>query len=90
MPLSLRQLEDVCLIDDDTHKKCRYLAQDDLDLNKYYCTKKSSKRADIDAEVSLFISETIKRGGDPYSENIPLGDNCPGLPVLKHIEQGLK
>ena len=39
-------------------------------------------------ETDDFIRETRKKGKDPRKENIPLGDNCEGYPILKYIEQG--
>jgi hypothetical protein len=86
--LSKKHLQDVCLYYDGTYKKCRYLGQDDNDWNKYYCAKKSSKKAEIDVETEDFIRETKKKGKDPLKENIPLGDNCAGYPIMKFIEQG--
>jgi len=88
MPLSKKHLQDVCLLYDGTYKKCRYLAQDDADWSKWYCVKKSSKKQGIDIEVDDFIADARKKGKDPRKENIPLGDNCEGYPILKYIEQG--
>lgn len=88
MPLSKKQLTDKCLAFQNTSSKCRYCAQDDDDWNKHYCLKKSSQKADCDVEVESFIRETRKKGNDPYKEMFPLGDNCPGYPITKHIEQG--
>lgn len=88
MPLSKKQLQDVCLLYDGTYKKCKYLAQDDSDWAKYYCLKKSSKKSEIDVETDDFIRETRKKGKDPRKENIPLGDNCEGYPIMKYINQG--
>jgi len=70
------------------HKRCRYLAQDDTDSNKWYCLKKSTKKSEIDDETVEFLKELKKKQLDPYKQGIPLGDNCDGYPVLKHIEQG--
>lgn len=91
MPLSQKQLTDICLLHDNTHKKCRYLAQDDNDWSKYYCLKKTTaKKNEIDVETDDFLRDMRKKGKDPYKENVPLGDNCEGYPILKYIEQGLK
>lgn len=86
--LSLKQLQDVCLLHTNSHRKCRYLAQDDDDPYKYYCVKKSSKKVDIDDETEDHFKECKKKGTDPYVQGVPLGDNCDGYPILKHIEQG--
>ncbi len=88
MPLSLKQLTDVCMAYSSDYRKCRYLAQDDSDLSKWYCLKKSSKRVFIDDETSDFLKELKKKGLDAKRQGIPLGDNCNGYPILKHIEQG--
>lgn len=85
--LSLKQLQDVCLIH--SNNQCRYLAMDNNDWQKWYCLKqqKSTKKK-IDKKVSQFIQDAKKSGLDPFSSGVALGDNCSGYPVLKHIEQG--
>ena len=88
MPLSKNQLHNVCLLYSGNHKRCRYLAQDDNDWNKWYCLKRTSKKADIDVETEDFIRQTRKKGQDPTKAGIPLGDNCQGYPIFKFIEQG--
>jgi len=88
MPLSLAQLKDVCLLHRQDGKRCRYLAQDELDGSKWYCLKKSGKKAEVDDETEDYIKESKKKGIDPRSQVIPLGDNCAGYPILKHITQG--
>lgn len=86
--LSLKQLKDVCLINDGTYKKCRYLAQDDNDYTKYYCIKKTAKAQELDDTLNDFLREARKKGKDPLKDNIPLGDNCNGYPLLRHLMQG--
>lgn len=87
--LSLKQLQDVCLYNDNSSLKCRYLGQDENDYTKYYCAKKLASSAhDIDAELDDYIKNLTAKGKDPTKENIPLGDNCQGYPLLRHIEQG--
>lgn len=86
--LSLKQLKDICLVNDGTHKKCRYLAQDENDYTKFYCIKKTAKAQELDAELSDFIKEARKKGKDPLKDNVPLGDNCNGYPLLRHLMQG--
>jgi len=88
MPLSLKQLQDVCMLYNGSSKRCRYLAQDDTDHNKWYCYKKTSKKADIDDEVLEFLKELKKKGMDPKRQSIPFGDNCAGYLPLKTLEQG--
>lgn len=67
--------------------RCRYLAHDDNDPNIWYCQKKN-KKSEIDDEINEFIKEQKSKGVDPYSVNVPLGNNCEGYPILKHIVQG--
>jgi hypothetical protein len=86
MPLSLKQLKDVCLIYSGTSNKCRYLAQDDSDSTKWYCLKQSSKKAEIDDETKEYLKDSKKKGLG--SKATPLGDNCAGYPILKYKEQG--
>lgn len=88
MPLSLKQLQDVCLINSGTYKKCRYLAQDETQPSKWYCLKKSTRRQDIDDEAEDFIEELKKKNIDPQKQGVPMGDNCDGYPILKNISQG--
>jgi len=88
MALSLKQLQDVCLFNSGNYKRCRYLAQDDLDPTKWYCVKKSSKKEEIDDEASIFLAELKKKNMDPRKQGVPLGDNCSGYPILKHVIQG--
>ena len=88
MPLSKKQLTDVCLLWSGNYKRCRYLAQDDTDWSKWYCIKLSAKKADIDVETEEFVRETRRKGQDPKKTNVPLGTGCAGYPVLKHLEQG--
>lgn len=86
--LSKKQLEDVCLIGDNSYKRCRYLSQDETDYTKWYCLKRSSKANDIDVELEDFIRDSKKKNRDPRLDNVPLGDNCAGYPILRHIHQG--
>lgn len=86
--LSKKQLKDVCLAYSSTYEKCRYLSQDELDYTKFYCKKKSVDAIQIDVELKNFITETKKKGKDPLKENIALGDNCQGYPVLRYLQQG--
>jgi hypothetical protein len=86
--LSLKQIQDICLSDDTTHRRCRYLSQDENDDSKFYCMKLSSKAQDIDSEITNYLVECQKRNRDPLKENLPLGDNCSGYPMLRHLEQG--
>lgn len=86
--LSLKQIEHVCLGGDNTHRRCRYFSQDENDHTKFYCLKLCSKANDIDEEINSYLTECQKRNKNPLDENFPLGDNCAGYPILRHIEQG--
>ena len=89
MPLSQKQLEDVCLLYQGDHRMCRYLRDDGQKYNTYYCIKLRPKEGKkIDLRVNEFIRECRKKGEDPNVHNVPLGNNCSGYPVLKHIQQG--
>ena len=86
--LSLKQLTDVCLLGQGSGE-CRYLDQDESDSSKFYCLKKSSARAkDIDAELEELIKDSLMKNKDPKKNNIPLGDNCSGYPLLRNKMQG--
>lgn len=87
MMLSLKQLQDFCLLNNGS-KQCRYLAEDESDSRKFYCLKKSPKSKDIDIEVEDFLQEMKRKGKDPKKENTPIGDNCSGFIILRHKEQG--
>jgi len=78
----------VCLVNENTYEQCRYLVQDENDYTKYYCIKKSPKAHDIDVEIDDFIKDAKKKGKDPLNENVPMGDNCAGYPILRFLEQG--
>jgi len=87
--LSKLQLLNVCLLYSGDHKKCRYLSQDHQDYNKWYCIKhKPAEKDKVDQTIQDFISDCKKKGLDPYSQGVALGDNCAGYPVLRYIEQG--
>lgn len=81
MTLTLNQLQDVCLLDHpDKSRVCRYLISDELDENKWYCQKlRPNIKLTIDHDV--FLSKKI-------NANIAQGDNCPGYPFLRNIQQG--
>lgn len=87
--LSAKQLQDVCLAQRGDHRQCRYLAQDELDWRKWYCHKLlPNKKAKIDSTVKKYVEDCRKSGLDPRAQAVPLGDNCSGYPLLRHVEQG--
>lgn len=85
--LSKKHLEDYCL-PYSGHLRCRFLAEDEHDWSKFYCIKKSKKRAEINAEVVELIKEMKQKGLSPETQGVPLGDNCDGFILLRHLEQG--
>lgn len=85
MPLTLRQIEDVCL-EGEGAQQCRYLGEDSS--FKFYCMKKTAVRDDIDAEVSDFVLRTKAKGVDPDILGHPIGDNCKGYTLFRHLTQG--
>ena len=85
MPLSDKQLKDVCLVTDWDASPldiCRY-------CNGYHhggfsCVKLSKSRK---KKVDANIATQIANGMDP--SNIPsTGDNCQGYPYLPNVKQG--
>jgi hypothetical protein len=89
MTLTRNQLQNVCLLYAGTSKQCRYLRQDDKSWDKWHCLKhKKIEKAKIDVKIEDWLKECKKKGQDPHSQGVPLGDNCTGYPILKHIDQG--
>lgn len=86
--LSPKQLKDVCLNYDTTHRKCRFIGADENNSNKFYCLKQTQRAGEINQEVDEFIKHCKKKGKDPYAEKVPLGNNCQGYPLLRDLEQG--
>jgi hypothetical protein len=96
MPLSSKHVQDVCLFYNANYKTCRYLRDEKipgigmLGMGQvFHCVKKRPKdKSKIDSRVNDFIKECRKKGQDPNMHNVPLGNNCEGYPIFKHIEQG--
>lgn len=79
MTLTIKHLQDICLLGHrDKSKTCRYLKNDELEENKWYCQKLQP----------LVKSKIDKNLVDAKSNHIPSGDNCEGFPLFKHIPQG--
>jgi len=85
MPLTLRQVEDVCMCSDGANQ-CRYLAEDDK--SKFYCIKRTAEKTDIDNEVALFKKKAKAQGQNPSHFSIPIGDNCTGYTFFRYKMQG--
>lgn len=78
MALTRAQLQDVCGLysNDDT---CIYLKHDRTE-GCYVCLKKHKKSKET---VDKIIAKGLKDGTIK-----DFNDNCPGYPLLKHIQQG--
>lgn len=88
MALTLKQVQDICLIGTGS-TQCRFLAEDEKVDGQFYCLKLvSQQRPEIDQEVAEFIKKHKDRGVDPYSMGLPLADNCGGYRFLKAKMQG--
>ena len=89
MPLSKKQLEDICLLNSGDSGTCRFLRDDDNSYNCWHCVKLRPKESSkINMKVNEFIRDCKKKKQDPHAQNVPLGDNCKGYPLLKHVDQG--
>lgn len=86
--LSLKQLNDVCLANTTSSDRCRFLHQDPSEPDKFFCLKLTGKGAKIDQEANNYIVEMRRKGRDPGEDGMPLGDNCPGYPLMRNIVQG--
>lgn len=88
MSLSINQINNVCLCNAG-NKTCRYLYNDDLDDSKWFCHKlRPIEKTKIDHAIEEFLEDCKKRKINPNKLNKPLGDNCDGYLLLKHIKQG--
>jgi len=68
--------------------RCKYLAEDDNYIGRYYCLKKSVKKKIVDAELNEIIKSLKSKGKDPTKQGIPQGNNCSGFILLKNKKQG--
>jgi hypothetical protein len=84
MTLTNRHLGEVCLLHHpDPTKTCRYLVNDELDPEKWYCQKlRPAAKRHIDIVISASSRKSRARLG------VASGDNCEGYPLLKHVDQG--
>jgi hypothetical protein len=83
MSLTHKHLKEVCLLGhSDKSKTCRYLRNDELDEEKWYCQKlQPSIKKKIDRDVLGVLNKN-------NFHNLACADNCPGYPLLKHVPQG--
>lgn len=84
MALTIRHLGEVCLLHHpDPTKTCRYLVNDELEPDKWYCQKlRAEAKRQIDDGIDAATRKARVRSG------VPSGDNCEGYPLLKHMPQG--
>jgi hypothetical protein len=83
MPLTTLHVLNVCKVGTDT--QCKYLHEDDLDINMYHCLKLSGQRKYIDEfKPTRQDSNNHNRNVTDYSKN----DNCAGYPILRDLEVG--
>ena len=80
MPLSKLQVINVCQPKDGV--VCRYLSEDEFDSDIYFCLKKTSRKSVIDE----MVEKSTK--GKKNTSDMPIGDNCKGYPLLRHVEVG--
>ena len=85
--LTLRQLVDVCLVNQGG-EQCRYLSFDMTTGNRVCLKKVAAKKAIIDDQVAKFIEKAKANGQDPSQMGRAIGDNCKGYPPFKTIQQG--
>lgn len=82
--LSLKQIKNVCLVDNENGKKCRYISKKDNDI--YVCLKLANEsRKIIDEQVKSYIDAVYHSKNQIHP---PLGDNCAGYKVSLYVEQG--
>lgn len=86
MPLSKLHVINVCKFGA-KQGECRYLEEDAVQPNVYNCLKLSPHRKIIDEEVEQY-SRKARYGGKRYIDDMPVGDNCKGYPVLRHKTVG--
>jgi hypothetical protein len=89
MPLSQKQLKDVCLLGHG-YKQCRFVAQDALDYSKFHCLKKTGQAKQINEDIEETLESLAQRKLDYKKQGLPVGTgrSCKGYPVLKVVEQG--
>lgn len=79
MPLSALHVLHVCK--EGSENECKYLLQDELDPDVFYCLKLSSQKkfADDNSRIKFFRKDNSK---------LPNNDNCAGYPILHHLVLG--
>lgn len=80
MPLSLKQLENVCQYRDFS-KCCKYLVEDSDSSKNFHCLKLSKFKNEIDEQA--YKDQLFGLNFDVSSN-----DNCAGLPITRFIDVG--
>lgn len=71
------------------YRTCRYLIDDDTLSDTYYCQKlRPAEKQKIDKRVDDFLKDCARKNLDPKQQNIPIGNNCSGYPLLKLVTLG--
>lgn len=84
MPLTKLHVINVCKQGQGS-AECRYLEEDGvLFPGTYQCLKSSPHKKIIDEEVEHYQKRHRQRKND----DVPMGDNCKGYPVLRHKSVG--
>lgn len=83
MPLSKLHVLHVCNLHSKNNDTCRYLAEDSLKSDVYYCTKLTGQKKQIDEAVAEHM-----RNFSSDDERVQVADNCPGYPILHHAVVG--
>ena len=80
--LSDNHLEKVCMYGSGT-KQCRFL--DNLNTGDCVCLKQTPQAITINSKVNTHIQS---RKAKQLKPAIPVGNNCSGYTMLKHVLQG--
>ena len=82
MPLSDLQVLHVCKMNASSSQTCRYLSEDIIVQGSFQCLKLTGQKLVIDEAVADYVSTSVSQ------DDVPIGDNCPGYPVLRHAIVG--
>ncbi len=88
MALSKNQVQHICL-PNAGYQTCRYLSPDNTGYPiKYHCLRQTPQKKIIDEEVNDHLKQLKVKNLSYKNQNVPVGDNCSGYPLLRIIEQG--
>lgn len=87
MPLSKKQLDNVCLLNGGS-SQCRYLEIEDY--TKCNCLRQTGLKSKIDEKVQISLDKMKKNGQDPGLHGVPVGTGggCAGYPLLRTLKFG--